>query len=277
MSNEINVLGPLQVSIDGTQVVPTAAKPRQLLALLAINAGRVVTKESLREELWGDGDRAPRRATSTVHTYVLHIRRLIEQALAADSARTAKDVLITEHTGYSLDIDPGVIDAVRYEQLAAEGRAAGADGDFAKAGELLTEALGMWRGPVLVDVTTGPELEIEATRLSENRLSDLSLRIDADLYAGRHQQLLGELAALCAQHPYLENFRAQYMLALHRSGRQSQALDTYREMWETAREELGVEPSAPLRRLHQALLSGATHMDDPEYLINGWAPTALAS
>lgn len=277
MHTEINVLGPLQVSIDGTQVVPTAAKPRQMLALLAINAGRVVTKTSLREEIWGDGDNTPRKASSTVHTYVLHIRRLIEQALSEDSRRTAKEILITEHTGYSLDFDPDAIDAVRYERMAAEGRAAGADGDFVRAGELLTEALAMWRGPVLVDVTTGSELEIETTRLSEDRLSDLSLRIDADLFAGRHQQLLGELAALCAQHPYLENFRAQYMLALHRSGRQSQALETYREMWETTREELGVEPGASLRRLHQGLLSGATHMDDPDFLINAWAPTALAS
>jgi DNA-binding SARP family transcriptional activator len=275
MHTEINVLGPLQVNMDGTPLVPSAAKPRQLLALLAINAGRVVTNASLIEELWGD--QTPQRAPSTVHTYVLQLRRMIEQALPAGSTRTPKDVLITEHTGYSLDVDPSGLDVVRYERLAAAGRDAGADGDFAKAGELLTEALGIWRGPVLVDVHTGPQLEIEATRLSEERLSDLTLRIDADLYLGRHQQILGELAALCAQYPYLENIRAQYMLALYRSGRQSQAMETYREMWATARDQLGVRPGAQLRRLHHALLSGAPYTDDPEFLINSWVPTALAS
>lgn len=275
MHPEINVLGPLQVSISGTQLVPTAAKPRQLLALLAINSGRVVTSASLMDEIWGT--HTPQRAPSTVHTYVLHIRRMIKQALAGDPARTSKDVLITKQTGYLLDVDPSVIDAVRYERLAAAGRAAGAAGDFAKAGDLLTEALGLWRGPVLVDVATGTQLEIEVTRLSENRLSDLTLRIDADLFVGRHQQLLGELAALCAQHPYMENFRAQYMLALYRSGRPSQAMETYREMWATVREQLGVEPGPRLRQLHQALLSGETYTDDPEFLINIWAPTALAS
>lgn len=275
MDTDIKVLGPLQVSIDGTPLVPTAAKPRQMLALLAINGGHVVTSASLRDEIWGE--HVPRSAASTVQTYVLHLRRLIDQALDGDSTRTAKDILVTEHTGYSLAADPGMIDAVRYERLAAAGRAAGASGDFTRAGELLTEALGLWRGPVLVDVSAGTLLEIAATRLSEDRLSDLSMRIDADLFAGRHQQLLGELAALCAQYPYIENFRAQLMLALHRSGRQNEALELYRETWTTSREQFGVEPGVALRRLHQALLSGDEHTDDPGFLINSWVPTAMAS
>lgn len=273
MDTEIRILGPLHVTMAGSSVVPTAAKTRQVLALFAINVGRVVTTSVLIEELWGG--RAPRRAPGTLQTYVLHLRRLIGSA--TEPGRSSKDILITKHTGYQLDVDPGSVDAVRYERLAASGRAAGAVGDFRRAGELLSDALTMWRGPVLVDVNTGTQLEIEAMRLAESRLTDLTLRIDADLYLGRHQQLLGELAALCAQHPFMENFRAQYMLALYRSGRVSQAMATYREMWRTARDQLGVEPGGTLRRLHQALLSGSTHIDDPTFLINIWAPTALAS
>jgi DNA-binding SARP family transcriptional activator len=208
---------------------------------------------------------------------VLQIRRLIRSAPATAPGRSSKDILITKHTGYELDVDPGMVDAVRYERLAVAGRSVGASGDYRKAGELLTEALGMWRGAVLVDVNMGTQLEIEAMRLSESRITDLTLRIDADLFLGRHQQVLGELAALCARHPFMENFRAQYMLALHRSGRTNQAMETYREMWHTARDQLGVEPGGQLRELHQALLTGSTLIDDPKYLINNWAPTALAS
>jgi DNA-binding SARP family transcriptional activator len=275
METDIKILGPLHVTMAGSSVVPTAAKTRQLLAMFAINVGRLITTSALMEELWGS--RAPLRAPGTLQTYVLHLRRLIGTALATEPDQSPKDILLTKHTGYQLDVDPGVVDSVRYEQLAAAGRAAGAAGDYRRAGELLSDALKMWRGPVLVDVNTGTQLGIEAMRLAESRLTDITLRIDADLYLGRHQQLLGELAALCARHPFMENFRAQYMLALYRSGRASQAMETYREMWRTARDQLGVEPGSALRRLHQALLSGSTHIDDPNFLINVWAPTALAS
>jgi DNA-binding SARP family transcriptional activator len=279
MDTEISVLGPLHVSVAGVPVMPTAAKPRQLLAMLAINAGRVVTTTSLMEELWGE--HGPRRAPGTLQTYVLQLRRLLRTALTTELTtepdQTSKDILITRHTGYELDVDREAVDAVRYERLAAAGRAVGAAGDYRRAGELLTEALEMWHGPALVDVSTGSQLEIEVMRLSESRLTDLTLRIDVDLYLGRHQQLLGELAALCARHPFMENFRAQYILALYRSGRASQAMETYREMWHTARDQLGVEPGSKLRRLHQALLAGDTRIDDPKFLINSWAPTAIAS
>jgi DNA-binding SARP family transcriptional activator len=145
-----------------------------------------------------------------------------------------------------------------------------------EAARKLTAALGLWRGPVLVDVAAGPQLEIEAMRLTQSWLSDLTLRIDADLYLGRHHQLLGDLAALCARHPYMENFRAQYMLALYRSGRLGQALEAYQEMWSTIRDHLGVGPSARLRELHRALLNGDTIVDDRRYMVNTWAPDAVA-
>jgi DNA-binding SARP family transcriptional activator len=273
MRAEINVLGALEVVIDGVSVVPTAGKPRQLLAMLAINVGRVVTTSALMEELWGDNP--PRTASSTLQTYVMHIRKLIRAALP-DEEHEALKVLATRHTGYLLALEQESLDVARYDRLAAAGRVAGAAGDYVAAERLLREALGLWRGPLLVDVAGGPQLEIEAMRLGESRLTDLTLRIDADLYLGRHHQLLGDLAALCARHPYMENFRAQYMLALYRCGRPGQALEVYHEMWATIRDQLGVDPSPRLRQLHQAMLSGDAIVDDPRYMVNTWAPDAIA-
>lgn len=275
MRAEINVLGALEVSVEGTSVVPTASKPRQLLAMLAMNVGRVVTSTALMEELWADS--TPRSAPSTLQTYVLHVRKLIRGALPPGREHLAREILSTSHTGYSLHVERDAVDSVRYDRLAAAGRTAGAVGDYAEAERLLSRALGLWRGPVLVDVMAGPQLEIETMRLAESRLTDLTLRIDADLYLRRHHQLLGDLAALCARHPYMENFRAQYMLALYRSGRPGQALEVYHDMWSTIRDQLGVDPSPRLRRLHRAILTGDPVIDDPRFMVNTWASDAIAS
>jgi SARP family transcriptional regulator, regulator of embCAB operon len=275
MRAEINVLGSLEVFVDGVSVVPTASKPRQLLAMLAINAGRLVTSTTLMDELWGE--HAPRSAPSILQTYVLHVRKLIRAVLPDDQAHVARDLLATKHTGYLLQVKPDVVDVVRYNRLALAGRAAGGAGDYLEAERLLSSALALWRGQALVDVPAGAQLEIEAMRLAESRLADLALHIDAQLHLGRHHQLLGDLAALCARHPYMENFRAQYMLALYRSGRPGRALEVYHEMLGTIRDQLGVDPSARVRLLHQAILTGDTSIDSPRFMVNAWAPDALAS
>jgi SARP family transcriptional regulator, regulator of embCAB operon len=274
MRAEINVLGPLEVVLDDVCVVPTAGKPRQLLALLAINAGRVVRTSALMEELWGT--RMPRSAAGTLQTYVLQVRRQIRRALPQQQAEFSHELLATTHTGYSLRVEPESVDAVRYGRLSSQGRTAGQAGDYAAADRLLGEALAVWRGPVLVDVPAGPQLEIETTVLAESRLTDLTLRIDAALYLGRHQQLLGELAALCARHPYMENFHAQHMLALYRSGRPGEALEAYQAVATTIHEQFGVDPSPRLRHLHHALLAGDALLDEPRFMVNNWTPDAVA-
>lgn len=275
MRADIKVLGALEVSINGTSVVPNASKPRHLLAILAMNVGKLVTSSSLKEELWANN--APRSASSTLQTYVLSLRNHIREALPAGEGDLVRDILVTKHAGYMLRLDPECVDMVRYARLATAGRAAVAAGDHARAERLLSEALALWRGPVLVDVPVGPQLEIEAMRLAERRLADLTLRIDMDLYMGRHHQVLGDLAALCAQHPYMENFRAQFMLALCRSGRPGQALEVYHEMRTTIRDHLGVDPSPRLRELQRAILAGDALVDDPRYMVNAWHRNAIAS
>jgi len=266
MRIEIKVLGPLEVSVGGVSIVPTASKPSQLLAMFALNAGRVVTLTALTEEIWDY--EPPRSGVPTLHTYILKLRRKLQHALTGEGELTSKDILITRRSGYLLNVRPEEVDAYRYEQLSAVGRQAVNKGDHETASRTLGEALRLWRGPALADVPTGPQLAIEAMRLEENRLGDLHLRIDADLRLGRHHQLLGELATLCARHPLLENFCVQHMIALYRSGRQSQALDAYRRLRAVMVEQLGVEPSARVRQVHHAVLTGHAVMEDPGFVFS---------
>ncbi|GAB1511509.1 AfsR/SARP family transcriptional regulator [Actinophytocola sp. KF-1] len=265
MRVEINVLGPLEVSVNGLSIVPTASKPSQLLAILALNAGRVVTASSLTEEIWAS--HPPRTGVTTLHTYILKLRRNLDTALG-NGGLTAKDILVTRRAGYLLSVEPTAVDAIRYEQLSSAGRQAVNEGDHETASRALAEALRLWRGPALADLPTGPQLAIEAMRLDENRLGDLHLRIDADLRLGRHHQLLGELATLCVRHPMLENFCVQHMIALYRSGRQSQALAAYHRLRAAMVDQLGVEPSPRVRQLHHAILTGQLGVEDPNVVFN---------
>ena len=247
---EVKVLGPLEARQNDTSVVPTAGKPRQILALLALEAGQVVTVPTLIEELWSS--RPPRSALTTLQTYILHLRRLIEAALPPGSPVVAREVLATRPGGYRLEVDG--LDVTEYERLAAEGTAAAERGDDEAASRALHAALALWRGPALLDVPAGIRLGIEAIRLEEGKVGVLELRIGADLRLGRHYTLLGELAKLTIRHPMHENLCAQFMLALYRSGQQWRALDAYKRLRDTLVAELGLEPSARLQQLQQAVL-----------------------
>ncbi|MEV4319168.1 AfsR/SARP family transcriptional regulator [Actinocrispum sp. NPDC049592] len=273
MRVQIEVLGSLTAMADGVSFVPSASKPRQLLAMLAVNAGKVVTVTEIMAEIWGE--MLPRSASHALHTYLSSLRRALDEAMPGQE-RASRDILVTEHAGYALNIDPSCVDANRYHEQSNAGRWAADRGDYAVAAESLRTALEMWRGPALNDVTTGSHLEIEVLRLEETRLADLELCIDAELHLRRHRLVLGELAVLCARNPLFENFHAQHMLALYRTGRQSHALDVYRRFRNAMVSELGVDPSPRLRQLHQSILAGDPVLDDPGYVSSGWVPTAVA-
>jgi SARP family transcriptional regulator, regulator of embCAB operon len=252
----IEVLGPLSVSEAGVSVVPSAGKPRQLLALLAIRNGRAVSFATLVEELWGD--KIPRSATTTLQTYVLQIRRQISKALASDSAdsgRSSKDVLSTSFGGYQLEASPYSFDLREFERLTLRGDTALDAGDALSASAAFGEALSLWRGPALQDVPTGRVLSMELLGMEEARMRALDQRITADLRLGRHAALVPELRMLTAQHPLHEKLHARLMLALHRAGSTWRALETFQQLRQTLVTELGVEPSQRIQRLHQAILS----------------------
>ena len=248
----IRLLGPMSADLNSQRVVPSAAKQRQIMSLLALNAGRVVTVPVLIEELWGD--RPPRSSATTLQTYILQLRNQLRAAMPA--AQGAKQLLATRPGGYLLDEAACRTDVDEFGQLARSGRTAAESGDQAKTSELLARALTLWRGPALVDVRQGSVLELEATSLEATRLGVLERRIHADLALGRHHDLLGELTLLTAKHPMNENFCALLMIAHYRSGHASDALETFQRLRSVLAAELGVEPCPRLRRFQQAVMAG---------------------
>lgn len=249
----IDLLGPLQAVVSGRSVVPSAARPCQVLALLALNSDRLVSKSALLEELWGEN---PPYSATTLHTYIHQLRRHIDVALGHASPWQSRDILVTERNGYSLRLHSGITDVQEYYRHARRGTAAFESGDFHTAREKLASALALWRSPVLSGIATGPLLDLEALSLDDSRTAMLNRRIEADLRLGRHMEIMGELRTLSIRHPVNENYAAHYMVSLYHAGRVSEALTEFQRIRTTLRDELGVEPAPPLQRLQRAILSG---------------------
>ena len=275
----IQLLGPLSASLGTNTVTPNAAKQREVLALLALNAGRVVSVSTLVEELWGD--RPPRSSANTLQTYIFHLRTSL--ALDTPRERIASEFLRTRHFGYQLECST---DVEEFHRLARAGREAAKAGDPQTVSELLGRALDLWRGPALADVRQGRILESEAASLEETRLGVLvrhpgitsagmcvlmryTLRLltldqlsraatlicALELERQQHADILGELTMLAARHPMNENFWGLLMIALYRAGHVARALDAYQRLRTVLGDELGIDPSPWMRRLHQAILS----------------------
>jgi len=261
----IGLLGPLTAELSGTPITPSAPKQRQVLALLALNVGRVVTVPTLIEELWGDC--LPRSYASTLQTYIFQLRNALEAALPGNSA--ARGLLRTQHSGYLLEGSCRT-DVQEFNRLADAGRMAAEAGDHRAASEQLGRALRLWRGPALVDVRMGHVLELETASLEETRLGVLERRIDADLALGRHGDLLGELTLAVARSPMNEILCGFLMIALYRSGHVGRSLKAFHQLRSVLTEELGVEPCPRMQRLHTAILSG-----DPALESQSWSTTQL--
>jgi DNA-binding SARP family transcriptional activator len=239
------ILGPLEVWTGQDWGGIGAPKWRALLAALLLNRGQAVSTDRLIVELWGDDP--PERAANLVSVYVLRLRRV----LGDPEGR----VLTTRAPGYQLLLDPGDLDAERFETLAGQGRKALGEGDPRRAAEALAEALGLWRGRALADVPPSPLVAAEADRLEESRLAALELRIDADMGCGLHAQLVPELRRLLSDQPLREGLWALLVRALDAAGRHAEALAAYGQARAVISEELGVDPGPELQRLYQAVLT----------------------
>jgi DNA-binding SARP family transcriptional activator/ATP/maltotriose-dependent transcriptional regulator MalT len=237
---EVRLLGPIEAERTGAHVALGGLKPRTLLAVLALEAGRVVSVDRLVEALW-PGD-PPDTAAHAVQVYVSQLRKSLGPVIA------------TRAPGYVLELDSERVDAHRFTRLAQEGGNALAGDDPAAAEGALRDALALWRGPALADFLYEPFAQTEIARLEDLRTVVLEERIDADLALGRHAELVSELEALVQAQPLRERPRGQLMLALYRSGRQADALAAYRAARETLVEELGIEPGPELRELEAAIL-----------------------
>src|SRR6516225_10679649 len=253
---EFGILGPLEVRVSGRVVPLGGPRQRAVLALLLLEANRVVSMDRLAEELWG-GD-PPEGWATTLQTYVFHLRQALEPGR---SRGAASGVLVTRGRGYLLRVDREHLDGALFQEGFAAGRAALEAGRYAEAAEALRQALDLWRSPVLADLADYAFTRPEAARLEELRLAALEARIDADLALGRHDALTAELERLAGEHPLRERLHAQLMLALYRCGRQAEALAAYRRVRNLLAGELGIDPGEPLQHLHAAVLAHDPALD----------------
>ena len=235
---DVRLLGPLEVRLEDRPIELGPRKQRAVLAMLALEPGQTVSADRLAEGLWGD--EPPSSGGKMVQLYVSHLRR----ALAGNGA-----VIVTHGRGYELQLTDGVVDTLLAERLLDERRP--------------RDALALWRGEPLADLAGEPFARDEIRRLEELRLRATEMAIDADLEAGRHSEVIGELDALVAEQPLREHLHVQRMLALYRCGRQSEALEAYRDARSGLVEEVGVEPGAELQRLHEAILAHDPELDLP--------------
>jgi DNA-binding SARP family transcriptional activator len=225
---EFRVLGPLEVLEEGRSIPLPGRKARAVLVLLLLDANRVVPLDRLVDGLWDEAP--PETATKTLQVYVSQLRKAL-----------GPERIQTHGRGYSLTAGPDELDAARFERLAGEGR--------------FDEALAVWRGPALADFREERFARDAAARLEELRLGAEEGRIDAELAAGRDSQVVADLERLVAEHPLRERLRGQLMLALYRSGRQSEALELFRRTRAELVDALGVEPGPELQELHRAILA----------------------
>jgi class 3 adenylate cyclase/tetratricopeptide (TPR) repeat protein len=252
---EYRVLGSLEV-VDGSgrRLPLGGARQQTVLASLVLRAGRTVPLQRLVDELW---EKPPETAAKTVQVYVSRLRSQLEAG-----------AIESRHGGYALMLDGDQLDLAQFEQISGEGREALAAGDCERAAQLLHDALALWRGPALSGLPS-EMLRREAERLEELRLQALEDRLEADLGRGRERDVVAELQPLVAEHPFRERLHALLMLALYRSGRQTEALDVYRETRRLLAEQLGLEPSENLRQLERRMLA-----HDPELEVR--PPEAMA-
>ncbi|MEV5896487.1 AfsR/SARP family transcriptional regulator [Nonomuraea fuscirosea] len=251
-----SVLGPLTAVQDGTPVPVTVGKLRVLLATLLLRPNEAVPADLLAERLWGR--RAPANPRKVLRTYVVRLRQTLD----------LRNVIVTMPDGYLARLRTDQLDLLRFRALLQE---AGQAADPLTERRLLHEALALWRGPVCAGVASETLQQIDVPPLAELHVHTLERRIELDAGLGEHASLIAELQALTAEHPFRERLWAQLMTALYRTGRQAEALETYRTVFRLLQDELGITPNAELRRLHQAMLAQSP-VDAPDDVSDPPAP-----
>jgi len=262
---QVDLLGTLRIMHDGEDVTPSAPKLRQVFSLLALCANTVVLHDRFVEELWEYDP--PTSVMTTLQTYVYQLRKIVP---GFDNSRHGQDQnggkhpqLRTAHRGYTLLLPTTDLDFVRFEQVVRHGARQLQEGNATEAATTLGDGLRLWRGPALSDVETGPILTAERLRLEELRKTALEQRIEADLILGRHCELIGELTGLVTRDPTNERLAGHLILALHRSCHRDQALRIYEHVRSSLVEQLGLDPSRELQRLHQAVLKSDESLAHP--------------
>ena len=245
---EFRVLGAIEVSdVDRVAIPIGGPKQRAVLAHLLLRVNHLVPTEVLIDEVWGEDP--PETARNALQSYASHLRK----ALGPERLEGGR-------AGYRLRAEPSELDLVRFRSKLRNARRL-LPIDAAAAVDAFNHALDLWRGPAFGDLATEPSLQFEAAQLDDLRLGALEDRIDAQLTIGHQADVIGELETLTARHPLRERFWEQLMLALYRSGRQGEALETYQRARQILADELGIDPSPELRGLHGRILSQSADLE----------------
>jgi len=239
---EVRFFGEFEAVEGGVSVPVRGAKQRTVLALLALHRGNPVSADRLIDALWGDEQVA--NPVNALQAQIGQLRRTL-----------GATAIVTSDGGYALGIGPDDVDAARFEQLVAKGRRLFDEGEVALASTALGDALRLRRGEPLSEFAYAGFADSERAHLGELTLVAIETRVEADLSLGRHSELVGELEALCREHPLRERLWELLMLALYRAGRQAEALRAYSEARACLVDELGIDPGPALRELEARILS----------------------
>ena len=248
---EYLILGPVAVTgDDGREIDLGGLRERVLLARLLLSRNHLVQADTLVHDLWSGAP--PPHSSATLRVYISRLRRALGEGASA---------LSTQPPGYRLAAGPGELDADRFDALVKAARSDLAAGHATEAAAGFRQALALWRGEPLADLSDLEFARAEVTRLEEARLTAIESRIDADLACGTHAELAAELEGLAAEHPLRERLWSLRMIALYRCGRQAEALGAYEALRERLADELGIDPGPELRRLHLAVLRQDADLD----------------
>ncbi|MFJ5680524.1 BTAD domain-containing putative transcriptional regulator [Streptomyces sp. NPDC093097] len=240
---EFRILGPVEARRGGTGLTLAGPKVRTVLAALLLAHGRVVSDDRLSYLLWGWNP--PSTMSAQLYTYVSRLRKILGTDVG----------IVRKPPGYRIELGDARLDMLEYKRLDRQGREHLARGEHEQASAVFREALALWRGPALADVTEILASE-ESPQCAESRAATLENRIEADLALGRHHQITGELVGLVAQFPLRERLLGQLMIALSRCGRQAEALEAYHQSRTALSDTLGVDPCAELTEIYLAVLHG---------------------
>jgi DNA-binding SARP family transcriptional activator len=262
---EFRILGSLEVVDQRGRLGLGGAKQRATLAILLLNANRVVSVDRIADDLYAGA--APVTALKQVQRQISELRKTLG----------SPSVIETRSPGYVIRLSPAQLDLSVFERLAADASEARTTGDPRRAADLLRSALDLWRGAPLADLMYESFAQAPIERLEEIRLAALEQRIDVDLALGRHHDLVAELEQLVAEHPVQERLHAQLMLALYRSGRQAEALAGYRQARAALMDEFGIEPGPALRQLERQILAQDPSLELPPDAVLEPAPASVAT
>jgi DNA-binding SARP family transcriptional activator len=249
---EFRILGPCEVVRDGDPLRLGGPKQRAVLAMLLLEANRVVSIDRLAEDLYSDA--RPASAVTQIHARISQLRKLLDPEAPV---ATGGSLLETRAPGYVIKLSSDQVDLHRFERWTKAAAEAHAGGEYETAASRVADALALWRGPALADLAYESFAQTVIARLEDMRLAALEQQMDAWLALGRDADAVSTLEALIAAHPFRERLQAQLMLALYRSGRQAEALDAYRKARAALIEHFGIEPTPALRELQQAILNQA--------------------